>query len=319
MVNAERGEHFVSLSGKSLLRGTSLAEAFLGVESGAGAAVETTHDLALQRLRQRAGVALGIGASTLVVFVVMGIFAIMVIAGKLGQQDEEIYTLNKRHDGLLADLMRDKLKTREMDLEKRNALENQLSKKARDLEDEKARLAKEKDVLRGQRAAIEADKATIAKQQEQLKSMVKKDKQLIDNVLSRGKVHVDLDKQLFKILEPIAFKKIVVKESMKHAPPAEFEDADAATEVLKDLAEIIRILIEGKTSSPRLLIEGHTAGGAKAVSDIGFEIACARAEKVTKTLVSLGVEADRLESKGKPGLLGDNNFDTKIVTLSWEK
>lgn len=273
---------------------------------------EATQDAALQRLRQRAGVALGIGASTLVVFVFMGIFAIMVIAGKLGNQDEEMDKLNKRANGLYQDWMNKKL-GEEKDAEKRKALQRQLSQEEARIRAEKERLAREKDILRGQRAAIDADKATIAKQQETIKGLAKNDKRLIDEVISRGKVSVDLDKKLFKIVEPIMFKSVRVPPTMKHAPPAEFEDPDAAKEVLSDLAEILKTV-----TKPRLLIEGHTAGGQKAVSDIGFEIACERAEKVVKTLVSLGVAQDRLESKGKPGLLGDNKFDTKIVTLSWE-
>merc|ERR1719161_1165015 len=104
----------------------------------------------------------------------------------------------------------------------------------------------------------------------------------------------------------------MVKTGMKSPPAAEFQDPDKAREVLGDLA-----LILGYVSKAVVLIEGHTAGGAAAVSDIGYEIASDRAEKVVEMLVAIGVPPHRLESKGKPGSLGDNKFDTKIVTLSW--
>jgi len=313
VVDAVHGEHVFSLSsGSSLLRGTSFAEAFMGAEGRTQVAAGSGSDMALQRLRARAGNALGLGAATLVIFVFMGIFAIMCIAFKLGQQDQEIDKLHDRTRGLYQDWM-SKEAGESRDSEKKRALKEQLAEDQRRVQAEKDRLKAEQDVLRGQQAAIEADRRTLAAQKEKIKSLASKDKALIDRILQRNKVFVDLDKKLFKIVEPIGFKSIRVMPGTKHAPPAEFEDEAAAQEVLSDLAQILEVVPQ-----PRLLIEGHTAGGSKAVSDIGFEIACERAEKVVKMLVSLGVPKHRLESKGKPGLLGDNKFDTKIITLSWD-
>merc|ERR1719265_358680 len=152
---------------------------------------------------------------------------------------------------------------------KRQALKDQLEQKEKRIAFEKAKLAAEQDALRAQQAAIKRDQITIEQQQEKIKGLAREDKRKIDQILSRNRVNVDLDKKLFKILEPIEFQSIRVLPSMKHAPPAEFANPDAANEVLSDLAAILEVVKE-----PRLMIEGHTAGGAKAVSDIGFEIAC---------------------------------------------
>jgi flagellar motor protein MotB len=316
VVDAAREENYVSRNGQSLFRGRSIAEAFSGAEGRIKVGVESGSDLAAQRLRQRAGQALSIGGSTLVIFVFMCIFAIMCIAWKMGTQAEEIDKLHTRARGLYQDWMNKELEGQNSEAKKR-ALKEQLAQdqeRARaELAKKKEMLAREQDVLKAQQAAIDADKATIAKQREKIKGLAREDKSLIDQILQRNKVSVDLDKKIFKIVEPIEFKSVHVKPGMKHAPPAEFSDPQAAQEVLSDLAQILE-----KVTEPRLMIEGHTAGGSKAVSDIGFEIACERAEKVVQTLVKLGVPKCRLESKGKPGLLGDNKFDTKIITLSWD-
>lgn len=311
MMEAAFQDHSISYSGSSLVHGTSFANAFLGTEVRTDMTAKSGTDAALQRLRQRVGNALGIGASSLVVFVFFGVFAILCIAFKTGQQAEEIDKLHSRARGLYQDWMAKEL-SGQKDAAKRRALERQLAQEEKMIQAEKERLAREAEILRAQRAAKDADEALIAKQQAELQDLVKKDKALVNQINARNKVNVDLDKKLFTIVEPIEFKSIRVLPSMKHAPPAEFANPDAANEVLSDLAEILKTVTQ-----PRLMIEGHTAGGQKAVSDIGFEIACERAEKVVKTLVSLGVSKDRLESKGKPGLLGDNKFDTKIITLSW--
>jgi len=293
------------------VHGTSFADAFLGAEASTGIAAKSGTDAALQRLRQRAGEALGIGASSLVVFVFMGIFAILCIAFATGQQQEEIDKLHSRARGLYQDWMAKELAANK-DAAKRRALEKQLAQEEAMIKAEKERLAREAELLRQQQLEKDADKAKIAAQQAKLQSLAQADKKLIGQINARNKVMVDMDKKLFKIVEPIEFKSVRVLPSMKHAPPAEFANPSAANEVLSDLAEILKTVTQ-----PRLMIEGHTGGGQKAVSDIGFEIACERAEKVVKTLVSLGVSKERLESKGKPGLLGDNKFDTKIITLSW--
>lgn len=320
MSNAAQKENFMekyylsrfSLEGQSFLRGTSLAEISSGTEGRTEVAAASRSDLARQRLQQQVGQPLGIGGASLVVFVFFGIFAIMCIAWKLGQQAEEIDKIHSRIKGLYADWMNKEAQAQNEGVRKR-ALKAQLAQERERALVETERLKREQDALRAQQAAIEADKKIIAKQQETIKGLAREDKKLIDEIISRNKVNVDLEKKTFRIVEPIEFKSVYVKSSMRHAPPAEFADPDAATEVLGDLAKILE-----KVTEPRLLIEGHTAGGAKAVSDIGFEIACERAEKVVNTLVSLGVPKHRLESKGKPGLLGDNKFDTKIITLSWD-
>jgi len=317
-------ENSATPSGSSRARGTSFAEleqiklsfsqmdAFLRAEAKTMAADSATH-AAAHRLHQRnpGVVALGIGASTLVVFVFMGVFAILVIAFQTGQQTEEIDKLHARARGLYQDWMAKEL-SGQTDAAKRRALEKQLAMEEERIQAEKARLAREQELLRSQEEAEALARAQIAKQQAEIQGLARKDKQLVDQIISRNRVTVDLDKKIFKIVEPIEFKAIHVTASTKHAPPAEFANPDAANEVLSDLAEILKTVTQ-----PRLMIEGHTAGGSRAVSDIGFEIACERAEKVVKTLVALGVSKDRLESKGKPGLLGDNKFDTKIITLSW--
>jgi outer membrane protein OmpA-like peptidoglycan-associated protein len=312
MVDASLQEHSVSLSRSAWGRGTSFADVFLGTHARSNVAVRSGSDAAVERLHQKANpIPLGIGASTLTIFVFFGIFAILAIAFKTGQQAEEIDKLHARTRGMQQDWMAKELMNQK-DAAKRRALERELAQEEKLIQAEKDRLQREQEQLRSQQAAEAAARAKIARQQEEIQGLAKKDKQLVDQILARGKVSVDLDKKLFKLIEPIEFKSVFVKTGTKHAPPAEFANPDAANEVLQDLAEILATV-----TKPRLLIEGHTAGGSKAVSDIGFEIACERAEKVVKTLVSLGVSKDRLESKGKPGLLGDNKFDTKIITLSW--
>lgn len=311
-VDAASQEHSVSLSGSSLFRVTSFADTFLGAEARTEIAAEAGTQAARQKLRRNVGAAIGIGASTMVVFVFFGIFAILCIAFKMGQQAEEIDKLHARTRGLCQDWMAKEL-AGQKDAAKRRALEEQLAQEEARIKAEKDRLAREAELEKAQQAQLAADRAKMAKQQEKIKGLAREDKVLVDQIIARNKVSVDLDKKIFKIVEPIEFKSVRVMPTMKHAPPAEFADADAANEVLSDLAQILQTI-----TKPRLLIEGHTAGGSKAVSDIGFEIACERAEKVVKTLVSLGVSKERLESKGKPGLLGDNKFDTKIITLSWD-
>lgn len=136
-------------------------------------------------------------------------------------------------------------------------------------------------------------------------------RQQIDTIVAQGRVHVDIEKKLFTFNRPIAFKRQNIDENTE-PPKPQFEDLNESREVLADLASL---LLHFKSTV--ILVEGHTEGGADALGEVFFEVASQRAELVVDTLVSLGISPGRLESRGRPGIIGDNMNDVKIVTLYW--
>jgi len=158
---------------------------------------------------------------------------------------------------------------------------------------------------------LKKDRAIIATQKAEIKFLSAEEKALINDIIRRGRVHVDLEKQVFKFAQPIEFAAEYITPDMDEAPPARFANPALAREIIGDLAQILNYV------KAIVLVEGHTQGGEQAMSHIGFQIASERAEKVVETLLECGVEPKRLEAKGLPGLLGDNKSDVKLVTLSW--
>lgn len=152
----------------------------------------------------------------------------------------------------------------------------------------------------------------LARQAEISAGAVSEDsKQKIEKIHANGRVLVDFEKQLFTIQKAIAFRQQNI--SPDSAPPKpEFADPIEAREILADLASCLFIL-----KGTVVLVEGHTQGGVNAIADIFFEVASQRAELVVETLVEMGVNPGWLESRGRPGIIGDNMNDVKIVTLSW--
>jgi outer membrane protein OmpA-like peptidoglycan-associated protein len=189
-----------------------------------------------------------------------------------------------------------------------------------------ADLQKQHALIRRQQEQIKKEREVSLKKQEDLKQMkelstlqrerlqgLDNDRsQNIEKVLKRGNVHVDVNKQQIKLLKALPFKPILVTKDQKVAPPAVFEDPALANTILTDLAELLSYIRKAV-----VLVEGHTAGGTLAVSEIGFQIATERAELVVQTLKSKGVNPARLEYRGLPGTMGKNEFAVELVTLSW--
>lgn len=197
--------------------------------------------------------------------------------------------------------------------EKEDALAAMLSKEQEmRAETDRALAASDRALAAGDRELANA-RTTIATQKAEIKFLSVEDKALLRKITDCGRVEVDLEKKMFKFAAPIEFRAEFITPDMEEAPPATYENPQAAREIIGDLAEILNKYVKRAI----ILIEGHTSGGEQAMTHIGFQIACERAEKVVETLVELGVDRKRLESKGKPGLLGDNHPDVKLVTLSW--
>lgn len=209
-----------------------------------------------------------------------GVICILLLISKSSRQKKRIEMLNERIRGLQHGMMQE-MKQITKDAKRIQALEKALSKCTDALE--------------------------MPVTQASLQTM-----NLIDAVVARGRVKVNVEKKIFEFVEQIKFKGVYVTDAMQQPPPARFEDPVKAKEILGDLAELLHHI-----SGAMVLIEGHTGGGAKAMTDMGFEVAAMRAEKVKETLIEIGVAPRRLEAKACPGFTGDNMFDVKIVTLAW--
>lgn len=258
-----------------------------------------------------AGTGFSLVAVALIVVILFAMVSILLLAKKLQSQENGLRKLHSRVRGLQTGLMHGAVKVAK-DGNVVRALEQQLARQEQRFQDDKKKLdAKDAAIAEGN-AELGADRNTIARQQAEIRALDAETQKLIEEVSQRKRVHVDLETKQFRILEPIEFKACHITASMQHAPPAEFADPDAATAVLVDLAMLLNYV-----TNAIVLIEGHTAGGTNAVNNLGFEIASERAEKVVEVLLAHGVAEHRLESKGKPGILGDNRFDVKVVTLSW--
>jgi len=221
--------------------------------------------------------------------------------------------MERRVRGLNHSVMMEEVKLCK-DKEKIKALRKVLAKEEQLIQEEEGKLTMEEAELSKQRREIDKDRRTIAKQQTEIATLTEATKNLIQEVHERGRVHVDITKQMFSIKEPIPFEPVTVTPGMDQfsVPPAKFQKPKKAKAVLEDLALLLNYVPKAV-----VLVEGHTAGGAQAVSDVGFAIASERAERVVEVLLRAGVSIHRLESKGRPGTLGDNQYDTKLVTLSW--
>lgn len=135
---------------------------------------------------------------------------------------------------------------------------------------------------------------------------------VIQEVCGRGNAKVDLQQRTFSLAE-IEFEVNCKKPGEREPAPAQFKDPSHADLILADLAELLGVL-----KRARLLIEGHTAGGPKAMDEFGYRIAVGCAELVKEHLVGRhDVHPCRLEVHGRPGLMGQDNFGLQLVTLAW--
>lgn len=247
----------------------------------------------------------------LIVVALVSTVCVCLLAWKIIENTKKTGKMHGRVQGLQSSAVLDQMK-RGHDKQEAEALCRVLAKEQRFLAQEEALLSEEDAEIARQKRELEASEAVISSQRAIIKAIDAETKSLIEAVLRRNKVHVDLGKQAFRIVEPIIFKPVFATKEMQEAPAAEFEDVSKAMEVLGDFAMLLEYLPQSV-----VLVEGHTSGGSAALTNLGFQIAAERAEKVVAALISLGVPDYRLDAKGRPGIMGDNQFDTKIVTLSW--
>lgn len=160
-------------------------------------------------------------------------------------------------------------------------------------------------------AELKKGRALIAEQKAAIKLLTAEEKALINDIVNKGRVHVDLEKKVFRFVEPIEFQPELIYPDQEEAPPARFQNPAVARAIIADLAQIM-IYVKAI-----VLVEGHTSGGKEAMSHMGFQVAAERAEKVVETLLEFGVDPKCLKATGKPGLFGDNKADVKLHTVSW--
>jgi len=253
-----------------------------------------------------APVTIGLMVTSLVVAL-----CIVLLVIKYRKNVQKLEKLHARVRGLNHSEMLEQQKNSK-DQEEIAALKAMLSKEEQMLaETGKALHDTESQVEAGNRE-LQAERARIATQKAEIKFLSAEDQALSNNIVKRGRVHVDLENKVFKFVEPIEFASSYITPDMTEAPPAAFKDDATARAIISDLAEVLKFV-----KKAIILVEGHTSGGDKAMSTIGYQIASERAEKVVETLVALGIDSKRLEAKGMPGLLGDNKADVKLKTLSW--
>lgn len=214
---------------------------------------------------------------SLIIVLVVAVACGILLVRKFQNQDARIQQLQKRIQGLHHVHM-DNERHLTRDEEKKTALERQLARKEGDF---------------------------------QKKGPSMEAKQKIENIHSKGRVFADFEKQLITINQPIAFQKQTITENKTPPKPA-FANLAQAREVIEDLAGLLYYL-EGTV----VLVEGHTGGGVDAIGEVFFEVASQRAELVMEMLVEFGTPPSRLECRGRPGIIGDNMNDVKLVTLSW--
>lgn len=262
-----------------------------------------------QQLRAAAIAPADIG---LIVTSLVCIVCIVCLLIKWRQNSLKIDKLYARVRGLNHSLLLEEQKQTRGNPEKEEALNAMLRKDQQDLEDLDRALQDTQSRYEAGDRELKAERAVIAKQKRELKFLSAEDKALIAQIANKKRIFVDLEKKIFRFVEPIEFVAEYITPDMDEAPPAEYKNPPLAREIIGDLAQVLNYV-----KKAIILVEGHTSGGEKAMNHIGFQIASERAEKVVETLVELGVDPKRLEAKGRPGLLGDNQPDVKLVTLSW--
>lgn len=303
---------FAVVKGQRLLINTPTSQGAL--RSSASEAIKDDLSLLLTGETQRAGVSGLLAFSGMMVAgIVLGIIVILFLSWRIQLQGEEIDKLEARISGMNHQMMVDQLKDTK-DAEKRKELQTQISKEEAMLKAKEMEISKEESELAHLREEITEDRRIIAAQTKEITEVTAEVRGLIDEIIAQKRVLVDLETRSFRIVEPIWFKLITVHPdtTRETVPPAEFQNPAAAMAILGDLARILEYL-----PNAVLMIEGHTRGGGLAVSDVGYEIATERAAKVVETLVRCGVGPHRLEYAGKPGVMGDDCEDTKIITLAW--
>jgi len=154
-----------------------------------------------------------------------------------------------------------------------------------------------------------ADDKTIRAQEFKLKE---DQRMLMQAVHERGNVYYDPVLREFVLKKEVPFHQLVRAKSDTSLPaPAKFANVKAAHLILRDVAELLAIVVDAV-----VLIEGHTQGGmAEAVDEIAHEIADSRADLVKCTLTGMGVKEYRLLCLGLPGSLGNNKSDVLLKII----
>lgn len=251
---------------------------FLLLQSKAGKSEVLEQSSVLGKL-QRGFAGLSILEICLVVVLIVGVACLILLARRFQVQSARIQQLLKRIQGLQHVHM-DNDRHLTGDQEKKAGLQRHLARMPADAS------------VSGSEVSLEA-------------------KEKIEKIQAAGRVSVDFEKQLITLNQAIPFKQQSI--SLDSVPPKpEFADPKVAQDVLADLASCLFVL-----KGTVILVEGHTEGGVNAIAEVFFEVASQRAELVVATLVEMGVPPSWLESRGRPGAMGDNMNDVKIVTLSW--
>jgi hypothetical protein len=297
----------IVLAAVSNTQSVEAATVLLGHKTVAGSA----HMTGSMELQQRlSAVAISPTFIGLIVTSLVVILCITLLLIKYRKNTHKIEKLHSRVRGLNHSLIMEEVKLCK-DKEKEAALRAMLNKEKDTLAEYEAADLDTASRIEASNQQLSKDRAIIATQKAEIKFLSAEEKALINDIVKRGRVQVDLEKQAFKFAQPIEFAAEYITPDMEEAPPARFENPALAREVIGDLALIMNYV------KAIVLVEGHTQGGEQAMSYIGFQIASERAEKVVETLLEFGVERKCLEAKGMPGLLGDNKSDVKLVTLSW--
>lgn len=259
---------------------------FLLVQSHDAASLVRNQWASLSKTHRRfAG--LSILEISLILVALVAVACIALLVKRFLIQNARIAQLTKRIQGLQHTHMANE-RTRAIDKEKKAGLSQTLRK----VEKEEASFLEEAMLETGGILSKELQKS-------------------IDEIVEQGRVHVNIEKKLFTCSKPIAFQRQNVDEG-KDPPKPQFENPAEAREVLADLASLL-LYLKGTV----ILVEGHTEGGVDALGEVFFEVASQRAELVVDTLAGFGVPPSRMESRGRPGIIGDNVNDVKIVTLYW--
>jgi outer membrane protein OmpA-like peptidoglycan-associated protein len=115
----------------------------------------------------------------------------------------------------------------------------------------------------------------------------------------RGNIQVNFDTGDVRLLRPINFQPRTTKDT----PSAVFTQADVASAICRDLAEVMKLF-----DCP-IEVEGHTKGGE---GEFWQTLANERARVVVEKMVEFGAAAGKISSRGKPGTLGLNETRTIV-------
>eukprot|EP00929_Paragymnodinium_shiwhaense_P098852 TRINITY_DN60364_c0_g2_i1.p1 TRINITY_DN60364_c0_g2~~TRINITY_DN60364_c0_g2_i1.p1 ORF type:complete len:456 (+),score=96.26 TRINITY_DN60364_c0_g2_i1:99-1466(+) len=122
----------------------------------------------------------------------------------------------------------------------------------------------------------------------------------LHEIEARRNISVDLHNGRVILLRPITFKPRLAGDG----PVAEFADADAAEEVVKDIALVAKLF------NCAMTIEGHTKGGN---GRFWQTLAENRAKLVAERVTAHGVNKGNVTQLGRPGHLGSNDSRVDVI------